>query len=561
MVQKMKILHPLHDQSVRSYCAIHGCNYEKREEYTVTKRSPRWEKISFIRHYLANPQRNKKLIWMDSDAIFVSTNTLPELSKDLALTYDFGYTNGGQNPFRKPRFSSGVMFIKCSIWSKSFWAKVWEHNDSGKGLSDQKSINYILNQLSAEEFEEHVEILDRKRFNAFPRTRNLVHYRKLCKSDNPPDGDSTEQTSILHFAGQYGGYCLSGTFYAANLLPILVNNMVMIDTLIDNKYFSKWIKDAKRLVGKNNFYMNTYEIKNIFVKLKEVFENIEPAQSLPSPGPNTEPTKTEKLTIPATVWSMDMHIATIKCVKSILKPMGVNFIDKSLSHDCGKTNTCGDLKVVNRNNAETAKKGLIEAFYKAYKSDKEFGTANIVMCFHPAAMCEFFIPFSTSKRIFVIASTRYEMGRWSAQRWEAWNKNLKLIAADGKNIIGANNHYDKDYIHFFTGIKPIYLPSHTTMDGIVYNPISDDIVVAKIHKGEFSNMNVAELELEMILKKVSSSFILLRKKYKRRYTYESLATNKAILHFPYQVSVMSLFEQYAMGIPILAPTPEFLWSS
>jgi hypothetical protein len=28
---------------------------------------------------------------------------------------------------------------------------------------------------------------------------------------------------------------------------------------------------------------------------------------------------------------------------------------------------------------------------------------------------------------------------------------------------------------------------------------------------------------------------------------------------PYQLSVMSLFEQYGMGIPILVPTVEFLW--
>ena len=32
-----------------------------------------------------------------------------------------------------------------------------------------------------------------------------------------------------------------------------------------------------------------------------------------------------------------------------------------------------------------------------------------------------------------------------------------------------------------------------------------------------------------------------------------------MIHFPYQLSIMSLFEQYAMGIPILVPSPEFLW--
>jgi hypothetical protein len=42
------------------------------------------------------------------------------------------------------------------------------------------------------------------------------------------------------------------------------------------------------------------------------------------------------------------------------------------------------------------------------------------------------------------------------------------------------------------------------------------------------------------------------------YTYEQLARYPAILYVPYQVSVMSFYEQYSMGIPILAPTARLL---
>lgn len=52
----------------------------------------------------------------------------------------------------------------------------------------------------------------------------------------------------------------------------------------------------------------------------------------------------------------------------------------------------------------------------------------------------------------------------------------------------------------------------------------------------------------------------LRQRY-AHYTYTQLANEcVAILHFPYQASYMSLFEQYAMGVPLLFPSLDFLWT-
>jgi len=52
----------------------------------------------------------------------------------------------------------------------------------------------------------------------------------------------------------------------------------------------------------------------------------------------------------------------------------------------------------------------------------------------------------------------------------------------------------------------------------------------------------------------------LRARY-AHYTYTQLATEcMAILHFPYQASYMSLFEQYAMGLPLVFPSLDFLWT-
>jgi len=51
-------------------------------------------------------------------------------------------------------------------------------------------------------------------------------------------------------------------------------------------------------------------------------------------------------------------------------------------------------------------------------------------------------------------------------------------------------------------------------------------------------------------------FISLRQKYPH-YEHQDLANHPAIVYIPYQVSVMSFFEQYRMNVPIFAPSVEF----
>ena len=71
-------------------------------------------------------------------------------------------------------------------------------------------------------------------------------------------------------------------------------------------------------------------------------------------------------------------------------------------------------------------------FYEYYKSNSLMKRVDAFVCFHPAAMCELFMPFN--RTIIVIASTRYELGRFSADQWNTWNKNLRLIASDPRYI-------------------------------------------------------------------------------------------------------------------------------
>ena len=185
-----------------------------------------------------------------------------------------------------------------------------------------------------------------------------------------------------------------------------------------------------------------------------------------------------------------------------MKAPAVRFIDRSFSGHCGHTRTCaslvsahsgegglgsnsrgnngeagGELMVLHRAIAENPTEAIRSRFFEAYKNDPGMRNVNVVMCFHPSAMCELFLRFQKYKdpvsgelvfkqlRLFVIATTRFEVMRYDTASWRLWVERLRQIAADshGRNIVAANNEYDRRYVEYFTGIRNVLLlASHVT---------------------------------------------------------------------------------------------------
>jgi len=124
-----------------------------------------------------------------------------------------------------------------------------------------------------------------------------------------------------------------------------------------------------------------------------------------------------------------VFISPIRDIKHQLASFNVTFIDKSLSSHCKLTKTCArNLKVLNRTNGIAPSIEDKKQFYEVYKNDSEINQANVFICFHPAGMCELYIPFN--RTIIIIASTRYELGRHHKEQWENLNKNLQIIASN-----------------------------------------------------------------------------------------------------------------------------------
>ena len=133
----------------------------------------------------------------------------------------------------------------------------------------------------------------------------------------------------------------------------------------------------------------------------------------------------------------------------------MKIIDKSLSGHCHLKKTCArDLRVLNRHNGISGGKcpnQLRRDFFTSYVNDPQMKQVDAFLCHHAAGLCEVFMAFN--KSLVVVASTRYEIGRYDAERWKLWNNNLRAIAAHPRNIVAANNLYDAEYIKYFTGIK------------------------------------------------------------------------------------------------------------
>ena len=206
---------------------------------------------------------------------------------------------------------------------------------------------------------------------------------------------------------------------------------------------------------------------------------------------------------------------------------------------------------------------LIPRFYQAYKNDPVMQSVDAFLCYDPPAICQLYEPFN--KSLIVIASNRYYITRQSTERWTAWNKMLIRYASDPRNVVAANNHYDVEMIQYFTGLKVKWIPNFAGYTGTTYNPTRQGFLLSKRRiDAEFewlflSQFNEACKSLNRSLP--IPELIRIKGRYSY-YKYADLAAHQGIVHLPYQVSTMSIFEQYRMNIPLFFPSKELLlqWS-
>ena len=322
------------------------------------------------------------------------------------------------------------------------------------------------------------------------------------------------------------------------------------------------------------------------------------------------------------LWVTDFHAAPSMCNSNIFSHLNLYLNAKIDFGNCEHfTKDDGGSVCANQNGLKAlafdnwngfglhpCPKNTREEFFFAYRHDEEFASASAVMCSHPVANCELYMPFS--KPIILYATTRIEFGRndkfvpwrnhWvkhedKAQKaWSHWLNNLLAIASDPQNRILANNLYDAKYIEYFTGIKPVVLPSWCGPSGKQmhpsrYRPTQTDVLLTPYRTNlEYQAHNIPRsgwpdmdgwTSISAPLSHPIFDDLFAEVKSREMHTFRlntiqnafpdgyehisDLSNFPVFLFIPYQASTMSFFELYRLNVPMLVPSKTLLlkWMS
>lgn len=146
------------------------------------------------------------------------------------------------------------------------------------------------------------------------------------------------------------------------------------------------------------------------------------------------------------------------------------------------------------------------------------------------------------KPIIIQIPVRYECGAdCNPELWLEFNEYLREGIDSGKIIISANSRYDQRYAEGFIKRPVGYIPSLCEYTGMSYNPTYDMFLY-------YSFFDVKDLSGRMVKK---------HNALKAGHAWQTVADFRGCIHYPYNVSTMSTFEQYAAGIPLFFPTKRY----
>ena len=239
-------------------------------------------------------------------------------------------------------------------------------------------------------------------------------------------------------------------------------------------------------------------------------------------------------------FNIDLHISVIEDISKILSDLGHSVESRNLSNSnwvFEKSSSAID--IINQGSWEGLDENMCDRFYERYKD--ELSDYDAFICAFPVSFCLLYEKFN--KPIYCVAATRYEIPFYDfCEKWSWFNTKLVRMIDDGQVVPIANNKYDKFYCEYFTQREWLHIPNICDYTNAKYSPSQNEhIVVDTRFHPDFTNCQGTGLHLKN----------LGRHDWQQYYNYLS------IIHVPYNVSLMSIFEQYTANVPLFFPTIEF----
>jgi len=238
-------------------------------------------------------------------------------------------------------------------------------------------------------------------------------------------------------------------------------------------------------------------------------------------------------------FNIDTHISVIADLKYIFTELGhkVDFWSLSGHRWVFNLPPCTS-PIINESNWQQINEQMVDKFFVTHYKDLDrydaFISSNLPI------FLKLFEKFK--KPIIVVAGTRYDFPVIDDADRLAWledslnnNQNLILVA---------NNEFDKRYSEKFLKRKWQHISSLCLYTNEKYCPTDYRRVVFS------KRVMFSKLPVQSIQDTVHQSQL-------GRYTWKQLYSYRDIIHFPYNVSTMSLFEQSSAGVQILMPSMKF----
>lgn len=240
-------------------------------------------------------------------------------------------------------------------------------------------------------------------------------------------------------------------------------------------------------------------------------------------------------------FNIDLHISIIADMINIFGDLGHEITEWSLSNHTWVFNK-QKANVPMLDNSRWTKispQQFSDEFYLTYKD--KFSDYDGFIVTYPPPFALLYKHFN--KPIIINNPIRYEWPfSFRKNDWEYFNDYLRDGVDTGKIILVANNLHDKKYMEDFIGREVQHIPSICDYYGDYYNPNREDFIYYS--KGQ--------------MPEITSNLIVHKDKIFTTHKHSDLTKFKGIIHFPYQISYMSIFEQYTANIPLFVPSKNFL---
>lgn len=187
-----------------------------------------------------------------------------------------------------------------------------------------------------------------------------------------------------------------------------------------------------------------------------------------------------------------------------------------------------------------------EACYEFYEIYKDFLNQFDAFIVSPHSNLAFIFEKLNKPVIFVNAARYSFPFEVNSPTFEKLNQLLIERHNKGDFFFVANNKGDRYYLNYYTSIDSKLIPSLCSYTNSKYIGKNSSFLLHKPTSPDIIS------KLKKFMNKGTISYLESFQDWDTLYTY------KGIIHFPYQISVMSLFEQYYANVPLFFPSQKFL---